>query len=170
MSSLTETGGAGEGGGAEGASRGVRLGWRERRRRDAGDPRSGQTDPRQEASPGPGVQREGRARAPHAQDRHQGERGWADVIAQFKHWVGVIWQQEFMQQRASAKKCYSLVYLHVAVSIIIMSYWHKVLKGCSCQTSGVLCHVLVRFWCKTREIICGILTQPSEHFNLKSPT
>lgn len=73
MTSLSETGGAGEGGGAEGASRGVRLGRRQRRRRDARDPRPGQTDPREEASAGPGVQGEGRPRAPHAQDRHQGE-------------------------------------------------------------------------------------------------
>lgn len=78
LDDLTETGGAGEGGGAEGASRGVRLGRRERRRRDARDPRPGQTDPREEATAGPGVQGEGRARAPHAQDRRQGERNQAD--------------------------------------------------------------------------------------------
>lgn len=73
ISSLTETGGAGEGGGAEGASRGVRLGWRERGRGDAGDPSSGQTDPREEAAHGRGVKRERHTRASHAQNHHQGE-------------------------------------------------------------------------------------------------
>lgn len=80
----TEPGGAREGGGAEGASRRVRL-WRwERRWGDAGDPRSGQADPWEEASPGTGVQREGRARPPHTQDCHQGETSWTDVIGSFQ--------------------------------------------------------------------------------------